>query len=76
MLRKDKILNSFLDHEVLKTEYGLNLDDLPITIRDALNSDKPIVKAIALIIEGLEKSPSQTDNELKNTILQYLNSIL
>jgi hypothetical protein len=76
MARKDDILKSFLTHELLESKYKLNRNDSPETIREALNSDIPIVKAIALIIEGLEKSPSATDNELRNSILQFLNTAI
>jgi hypothetical protein len=74
MARKDDILKSFLSHELLKSKYNLTQEQLPETVREALNSDIPIVKAIALIIEGLEKSPTATDNELRNIVLQYLNT--
>lgn len=76
MARKDDILRSFLTHELLEKKYELKRDELPITVREALNSDIPIVKAIALIVEGLEKSPSATDNELRNSILQFLNGAI
>lgn len=76
MARKDDILNSFLTHELLKNKYELNKDELPSTVREALNSDKPIIKAIALIVEGLEKSPTATDNELRNSVLQFLNTAI
>jgi len=76
MARKDDILKSFLTNELLETKYELKKEELPSTIREALNSDRPIVKAIALIIEGLEKSPTSTDNELRNTVLQYLNTAI
>ena len=76
MARKDDILKSFLTHELLESKYMLRNEELPTTVREALNSDIPIVKAIALIIEGLEKSPSATDNELRNSILQFLNTAI
>lgn len=76
MARKDDILKSFLTHELLESKYELKRNDLPDTVREALNSDIPIVKTIALIIEGLEKSPSATDNELRNSILQFLNTAI
>jgi hypothetical protein len=76
MARKDDILKNFLTHELLESKYELRNEDLPTTVREALNSDIPIVKAIALIIEGLEKSPSATDNELRNSILQFLNTAI
>jgi hypothetical protein len=76
MARKDDILKSFLTHQLLESKYELRNEELPKTVREALNSDIPIVKAIALIIEGLEKSPSATDNELRNSILQFLNTAI
>ena len=76
MAIKDDILKSFLTNELLETKYELKKEELPSTIREALNSDKPIIKAIALIVEGLEKSPSATDNELRNSILQFLNTAI
>lgn len=76
MARKDDILKSFLTHELLETKYDIKRERLPGTVREALNSNIPIVKAIALIIEGLEKSPSATDNELRNSVLQFLNTTI
>ena len=54
MARKDDILKSFLTHQLLESKYELNKEELPSTIREALNSDIPIIKAIALIVEGLD----------------------
>ena len=76
MARKDEILKSFLTHELIESKYELRNEELPNTVWEALNSDIPIVKAIALIIEGLEKSPSATDNELRNSILKFLNTAI
>lgn len=76
MARKDDILKSFLNHKLLESKYELKKEELPSTIREALNSDKPIIKAIALIVEGLEKSPAATDNELRNSIIQFLNTAI
>ena len=72
MARKDDILKSFLTHELLENKYELKQEELPKTIREALNSDIPIVKAMALIIDGLEKSPPITDTALNTQIRQYL----
>ena len=76
MARKDDILKSLLNHELLESKYQLKKEEIPSTIREALNSDKPIIKAIALIVEALEKSPPATDNELRNSILQYLSTAI
>lgn len=76
MARKDDILRSFLTHELVAINYELKKEEVPTTVREALNSDVPIVKAIALIVEGLEKTPTVTDNELRNSVLQYLNTAI
>lgn len=76
MARKDDILKSFLSHELLESKYHLKTEVLPTTIRDAMNSDIAIVKAIAIIIDGLEKPLTATDNELRNRVLQFLNNAI
>ena len=76
MARKDDILKSFLSHELLETKYGLKQTDMPSTVREALYSDKPIVKAIALIVEGLDGSTPVTDSVLRNIVTQFLNEAL
>lgn len=76
MARKDEILSSFLKHEMLKEKYELKKSDIPSTVREALNSDKPIVKAIALIVDGLESPIQITDAALRNQITQFLNEAI
>jgi hypothetical protein len=73
MARKDEILVTFLNHPLLSEKYNLDVGELPSTLRDALNSDKPIIKAIALIVDGLESNPPMADSVLRTQILQYLN---
>lgn len=76
MARKDDILNNFLKHELLTSKYEVKKSQLPTTVRDALNSDIPIVKAIALIVDGLESSTPITDATLRNQITQFLNEAI
>lgn len=76
MARKDDILKSFLKHELLETEYELNKEDFPSTVREALESDKPIIKAIGLIVEGLDGTSPVTDSVLRNQVTQFLNEAL
>ena len=76
MARKDELLKSFLDHELLLTKYELKKEDLPQTVREALNTNVPIVKAIAIIIDGLDGTSSVTDIVLRNQITQYLNEAI
>lgn len=74
MARKDDILKSFLNHEILASKYEVKKEELPSTVREALNSDKPIIKAIALIVEGLDGTSPVTDTVLRNQVTQYLNN--
>lgn len=76
MARKDDILKSFLTHELLENKYELKKEELPTTVREALNSDKPIIKAIALIVEGLDSTSPVTDSVLRNQVTQFLNEAL
>lgn len=76
MARKDDILKSFLNHELLTTKYELQGSDIPATVRDALNSQKPIIKAIALIVEGLDGTTPVTDAVLRQQVTQFLNEAI
>jgi len=76
MARKDDILKSFLTHELLESKYELEQTELPKTIREAMNSDIHIVKAIALIVEGLDGTSPVTDSVLRNQVTQFLNEAL
>lgn len=76
MARKDDILRSFLNHELLVNKYELKQEELPKTVREAINSDKPIIKAIAMIVEGLEGPSTVTVSVLRNQVTQILNEAL
>jgi hypothetical protein len=76
MARKDEILKSFLSHELLRSKYSLSEKNIPQTVFEALRSDVPIVKAVAIIVEGLESKPPTTDNDLRNQVNQYLNEVI
>lgn len=73
MARKDEIFKSFLKHDIIKEKYNVKESDLPSSIREGLVSEIPIIKSIALIVEGLESSIPVTDAALRNSITQYLN---
>jgi hypothetical protein len=76
MARKDEILCSFLKHEMLASKYGLKISEIPSTVREGLNSGSQIIKAIALIVEGLEGATPITDAALRNQITQFLNEAI
>lgn len=73
MARKDDIMISFLEHDLLKSKYKLTDEELPKTIRDAVKSQIPIIKTIALIVDNLENPTPTTDAALRNLVTQYLN---
>lgn len=76
MARKDEILNSFLKHEMLSSKYELKDSEIPKTVREGVISDSPIVKAISLIVDGLECQIPITDAALRNQITQFLNEAI
>ncbi len=73
MARKDDILISFLEHDLLKSKYELTEGELPKTIRDAIKSQNPVIKTIALIVDNMENPTPITDSALRNLVTQYLN---
>jgi len=76
MARKDEIFKSFLEHDLLCEKYELNSSELPSTIRAGLESSVSIIKAIALIVDGLEGPQPVTDTALRNSVTQYLNEAI
>mgnify|MGYP001435052435 CR=1 FL=1 len=74
MLQKDKMLNSFLTHQLLKEKYGYDYKET--TVSSALKSKNKIVKAIALIVENLEPPKNLSENELRKQILRFLNETI
>lgn len=72
MARKDEIFTAFLSHSIFEEKYKLDKEDLPRTLRDGLQSDVPLIKCIALIVENLEGGFT-TDHNLKNIVTTYLN---
>lgn len=73
MLQKDKILNSFLTHEILKEKYGYEYKETIVS--SSLKSKHKIVKAIALIVEKIEVD-DLSENELRKQILRFLNETI
>ena len=76
MAKKDDILKSFLKHEILESKYKLKQSDMPSTIREAINSDTPIIRVIALIVEGLEGNSNVTERELRTQVTKILNEAI
>ena len=72
MARKDDLLQKFLEHEIISEKYKIAKEDLPLTVRQAENSEKPIIRVIALYINGLEDK-KLSEKQLREQILRYLN---
>ncbi len=73
MARKDRILSSFLTHPLIADKYGLS-SPLPSTVREAKESNEPIVAAIARIVDATEPPANAADAALFKLITQYLNT--
>lgn len=73
MARKDDIFQSFMEHYILTEKYGLNASTIPSTVGEGMKSKIPIIKAIALIVEGSEAASPLTDSALRVQIIQFLN---
>jgi hypothetical protein len=76
MARKDEIFKTFLSHDLLKEKYSLTEKDLPNTVVEGLQSDIPIIKSIALIIQNSETPNAVADSALRNIVTTYLNTAI
>jgi len=72
MSRKDDLLIKFLEHEIIKEKYSILKEELPESMRQAEDSDQPIIRVIAMYINGLEDK-ELSEKQLREQILQYLN---
>ena len=73
MRQKDKILNSFLTHKLLKEKYKYNYKETTVSV--GLKSEHKIIRAIALIVEKIEED-NLSENELRKQILRFLNETI
>ena len=73
MSNKDKMLQLVLSDSNLSSFYEYNFDDFQ-TIKDALESDIPVVVAVAKIIRGIKgNSEKSIQKEVYNEVFNYLN---
>jgi hypothetical protein len=72
MARKDDIFLSFLKHNVINEKYEIPVSELPRNLTEGLVSKHVIVQTIALIVESMEKIPSDTDKAIEIKIKQFL----
>jgi hypothetical protein len=76
MAKKDDIFISFMKHELIKSKYELNSEDIPSNVREAKNSNIPIVKIIAEIVDTIDgiDSEKKTDQQTYDIITRYLST--
>jgi len=73
MNNKDKMLQLVLSDDKLSSFYEFNPEDFP-TMEDALNSENPIVVAVAKIIKGVGANTNAVNfKETYIEIINYLN---
>lgn len=76
MSNEDKMLQLVLSDHNLNSFYDYNPNDFK-TIKDALESDIPVVVAVAKIIRGINgNSEKSIQKEVYNEVFNYLNQNL
>ena len=76
MSNEDKMLELVLSDHNLNSFYDYNPDDFK-TLKDALESDIPVVVAVAKIIRGVNgNSEKSIQKEVYNEVFNYLNQNL
>ncbi|MBT1712312.1 hypothetical protein KK062_28980 [Fulvivirgaceae bacterium PWU5] len=76
MARKDEIFKNFMEHESLTEKYGIPQAELPTSLAAGLNSEIPVIKSIALIVQSLESTTAMNDTSLRGVVTSYLNSAI
>lgn len=74
MARKDDLIKSFLGHQMLRDKYGITEEEMNYSHSTALDSNKPVIRSIAIVIGQVESSASISDGKLYEMIAQYLNT--
>ena len=73
MSNEDKMLQLVLSDKNLYTYYEYDADDFK-TVKCALQSDNPVVVAVAKIIAGIKGNPDKSvHKEVYNEVFNYLN---
>ena len=74
MTREEKVLNSLLQHPLLKDKYGLSMES-QITLDQAMNSEERIIMLLALLSQKATNiRNSKTDKEFLKEIMKKLNT--
>lgn len=73
MSNENKMLQLVLSDDKLRSFYEYNSEDFP-TIKDALQSDNPIIVAVAKIIRGISESYDKgVQKSVYQEVFNYLN---
>jgi hypothetical protein len=78
MAKKDGIFKSFMKHELLKGKYAIDNNNIPDTVKDAKNSNIPIIKIIGELVESIESNVDadrKTDAQTYDLLTRYLSTI-
>lgn len=72
MAREDKILKVFLSDPLLKEKYEVDSEEFT-NVEIASHSKVPIVRAIAMIISGLNPDNEMNEKAIYQQVISYLN---
>ncbi|PIV17941.1 MAG: hypothetical protein COS42_02870 [Flavobacteriales bacterium CG03_land_8_20_14_0_80_35_15] len=73
MNNKDKMLQLVLSDDKLRSFYEYNVEEFT-TVKIALDSDNPIVVAVAKIIDSIARNSDKVNfKETYNEVINYLN---
>lgn len=78
MAKKDEIFKSFMKHELLKSKYDIKNSNVPDTVKDAKNSNIPVIKIIGELIDSIDgnlDADRKTDSQTYDLLTRYLSSI-
>ena len=78
MAKKDEIFKSFMKHELLKDKYGIDYNNIPNTVREAKNSNIPIIKIIGEIVDSIDSSiedDKKTEHQTYDLLTRYLSTV-
>lgn len=73
MTRKNKLLQDFLEHPIIKEKYNISERRIPDNIEEGMRSSSPIIKALSHIINEVEKFPRKNEREVEQLIRKLLN---
>jgi hypothetical protein len=78
MAKKDEIFKSFMKHELLRDKYAIDDNSIPDTVKDAKNSNIPIIKIIGELVDSIDSnidSDRKTDLQTYDLLTRYLSTI-